>query len=299
MKTLRTPDHHFENLPDFPYAPHYLDYNGMRMHYIDEGQGEETILALHGEPTWSYLYRKFIPILSPHYRFIAPDMIGFGRSDKLPNRNDYSFQLHYDTLKHFICSLKLQNITLVVQDWGGLLGLSLLGEYPDWFKRVVIMNTFLPIGRPLPFAFKLWRALAWYLPSLPIGRVIRMGCYQQHPKAVIRAYQAPFPSRQYKAGAKAFPQLVPRQPTDAGVKEIKKARETLQQWQKPVLVLFSDKDAIMSGLENFFYKLIPSSKKQQRITIRDAGHFLQEDKGEEIARYIARFIQGELSVEKK
>jgi len=299
MKTLRTPDHQFENLPDFSYAPHYLDYEGIRMHYVDEGTEEETILALHGEPTWSYLYRKFIPILSPKYRFIAPDMIGFGKSDKLTHPEDYSFHLHYDALKHLIRTLKLQNITLVVQDWGGLLGLSLLGEHPDWFKRVVIMNTFLPIGRPLPFTFKLWQTFAWYFPSLPIGMVIRMGCYQKHPRAVIQAYKAPFPSRKYKAGAKAFPQLVPAKPTDEGVEAIRRARAALQQWHKPALVMFSDKDPVMSGLEGFFCKLIPASQQRHKIIIQDAGHFLQEDKGEEIAQYIDRFIQGELKVERK
>lgn len=299
MKTIRTPDHHFENLPGFSYAPHYIEYEGIRMHYVDEGEGDETILALHGDPTWSYLYRKFIPVLSPKYRFIAPDMIGFGKSDKLTNRKDYSFQLHYEALEHFIRTLKLNNITLVVQDWGGLLGLSILGEHPDWFKRVVIMNTFLPIGKPLPFTFKLWQAFARYHPSLPIELIMRIGCHQKHAKAVIQAYKAPFPSRQYKAGAKAFPQLIPSRSTDAGVKEMKRARETLSKWNKPTLVLFSDADPVMSGLQNFFYKLIPVSQEQQKIIVQNAGHFLQEDKGEEIAQYIDQFIKGELKVQPK
>ena len=258
MKTLRTPDHCFENLPGFPYAPHYLEYEGMRMHYLDEGQGAETILALHGEPSWSYLYRKFIPVLSPNYRFIAPDMIGFGKSDKPVHWKDYSFQMHYDALAYFIRTLKLQDITLVVQDWGGLLGLSLLGAHPDWFKRVVIMNTFLPVGKPLPFTFKLWQVFSRYHPSLPIGMVLRIGCHQKLSKAVIEAYKAPFPSRKYKAGAKAFPQLIPSKPTNAGVAAMKQARAALQQWHKPALVLFSDQDPIMGGLENFFLQTITS-----------------------------------------
>lgn len=294
MKILRTPDHHFKNLPDFPYEPHYLTYDNIRMHYVDEGQGEETILALHGEPTWSYLYRKFIPLLSSRYRFIAPDMIGFGKSDKPVQPKHYSFQLHYDALKHFIATLNLKNITLVVQDWGGILGLSLLGAHPDWFKRVVIMNTFLPIGRSLPFTFRFWRTLAWLSPSLPIGMVIRSGCYLQPSSAVIEAYKAPFPSRKHKAGATAFPQLVPRKTTDQGVEAIKQARATLQQWLKPALVMFSDRDSFTSGQENFFYKLLPDSKERYKIIIRNAGHLLQEDKGEEIAHYIDNFIQGKL-----
>jgi len=298
MRTLRTPDHRFENLPGFPYAPHYLEYEGMRIHYIDEGAGEETILALHGEPTWSYLYRKFVPVLSPKYRFIAPDMLGFGKSDKPARQEDYSFQFHYASLKHFIRTLGLQNITLVVQDWGGLLGLSTLGEHPEWFKRVVIMNTFLPIGKSLPLAFNLWQAAARLIPSLPIGMILRVGCYQKLSKEVLQAYQAPFPSRKYKAGAKVFPQLVPQSPDDAGVKEMKRARETLFMWNKPALVLFSDKDPIMSKAAGFFYKLIPSAQEQERITVRNAGHFLQEDKGEEIAGYIDRFMRGELKVKK-
>lgn len=297
MKTLRTPDHHFENLPGFPYASHYLDYEGMRMHYLDEGQGSEIILALHGEPSWSYLYRKFIPVLSPTYRFIAPDMIGFGKSDKPTRWKDYSFQLHYDALIHIIRTLKLQDITLVVQDWGGLLGLSILGAHPDWFKRVVIMNTFLPIGKPLSFPFKLWQAFSRYHPSLPIGTVMRFGCHLKHSKAVIQAYKAPFPSRQYKAGAKAFPQLIPSKPTDPGVAPLKQARKTLQQWEKPVLVLFSDQDTVMGGLENFFYTLLPPTEVRHKIIIQNAGHFLQEDKGEEIAQHIDRFMQGALKKE--
>lgn len=292
MEILKTPTSAFENIKDFPYKENYVSFNDLEMHYIDEGEGE-TILAFHGEPSWSYLYRKFIPVLKD-YRFIVPDLIGFGKSDKIVGYKNYSFDLHFNSVVNFIEKLELNNINLVVQDWGGLLGLSLLGAYPEKFKRVIIMNTFLPKGKPLNKAFQLWRAFAKNHPSLPIGKVMQMGTHQKLSKEVIAAYNAPFPSKKYKGGAKAFPLLVPSSPTDAGVDRMNHAREVLSKWEKPALVLFSDKDKIMSGLEGFFYNLIPTANDQPKITIKDAGHFLQEEKGEEIAAYIDQFIKGEL-----
>ena len=292
MDILRTDPSHFEDIADFPFDEHYVRYNKLRMHYIDEGSGE-IIMALHGEPTWSYLYRKFVPVLS-NYRFIAPDLIGFGKSDKIVGWKNYSFELHYQSLKNLIEELHLDDITLVVQDWGGLLGLSLLGEYPEKFKQVVIMNTFLPVGKPINLMFKVWQKFSKYHPSLPVGSIIRLGTHTKPSKEIIEAYKAPFPNRKYKDGAKAFPSLVPGKPTDQGVERMKKARRTLSQWEKPALVLFSDNDPIMSGLEKFFYRLIPSSIEQEKIIINDAGHFLQEDKGTEIAEYIDQFMKGEL-----
>jgi len=294
MQILKTDPIHFKDIKDFPYRENYVDFNNLNMHYIDEGEGE-TILALHGEPSWSYLYRKFIPVLK-EYRFIAPDLIGFGKSDKIVNWKQYSFDLHLKSLENFVEKLALKNITLVVQDWGGLLGLSLLGKYPEKFKRVVILNTFLPIGKPLGAFFKTWVKFAKYHPSLPVGSIIQKASYNELSKDVINAYKAPFPSKKYKGGAKAFPVLVPGKPTDPGVAEMKQAREVLSKWTKPALVLFSDKDKMMSGLEQFFYKLIPSSGEQQQLVIKDAGHFLQEEKGEEIAVYIDKFMKGELKI---
>ncbi len=294
FETLRTDDSRFDGIRDFPYSPNYLEYGDIRMHYVDEGKGE-VVLALHGEPSWSYLYRKFIPVLS-HYRFIAPDLIGFGKSDKIVGWRNYSFDLHFNSLKHFIDHLDLQDITLVVQDWGGLLGLSLLGEYPERFKRVVVMNTFLPRSKPLHLFFKAWVSFAKYHPSLPVGLILQRATVSKLSKETLAAYKAPYPSAKYKDGAKAFPQLVPGKPTADGIQRMNKARETLSKWDKPALVLFSDKDPIMSGLEKFFYKLIPTSGDQEKIIIKDAGHFLQEDKGEEIAGYIDQFIKGELTV---
>lgn len=299
MKVLTTEKKYFDKITDFPYKENYCDFiipqdgSQLKMHYVDEGEGE-VILALHGQPSWSYLYRKFIPTLSKGHRFIAPDLIGFGKSDKIVGWNNYSFDLHFRSLENFIEKLDLQEITLVVQDWGGLLGLSILGAYPEKFKRIVIMNTFLPKGKPLNFFFKSWVAYSRYHPSLPVGKVIQMGSHNKLSKEVIAAYDAPFPSRHFKDGPRSFPSLVPSHPDDSGVKEMNQARQVLSNWQKPALVLFSDKDKILGGFDKFFERLIPTAKDQQKIIIKNAGHFLQEEKGEEIASYIEQFIRDEL-----
>jgi len=292
MQILKPDFTRFKSITDFPYAENFVDFDTLKMHYIDEGKGE-TILALHGEPTWSYLYRKFIPILKD-YRFIAPDLIGFGKSDKIVGRKNYSFDLHFRSLENLIHKLDINDITLVVQDWGGILGLCLLAKYPERFKRVVVLNTFLPVGKKMSFFFKLWRIYAKHHPSLSIGTIIRQASYQKIPAEVIKAYEAPFPNRKHKGGAVAFPLLVPATPNDPAVKPIQKARDVLSKWDKPALVMFSDNDKVLGGLQKFFYKLIPTANEQQKIIIKDAGHFLQEEKGEEIAMYIDKFIKGEL-----
>jgi haloalkane dehalogenase len=291
MEILKTPASAFEGIKDYPFKENYVDFDNLKMHYIDEGKGE-VILALHGQPTWSYLYRKFVPILKD-YRFIAPDLIGFGKSDKIVGAENYNYAFHLNSIKNLIDKLDLQDITIIVQDWGGLIGLGLLGQYPDRFKRVIVLNTFLPIGKPANFGFKLWQWFAKFHPSIPTGGVVQFASANKLSKDVIASYDAPFPTKKHKGGAKSFPSLVPSHPSHDGVKEMKDAREVLSKWDKPALVLFSDKDKVFSGAEKFFYKLIPTVKEEEKVIIKDAGHFLQEEKGEEIATYIDKFMKGE------
>lgn len=291
MSLIRTPEERFAVIDDFPYTPHYFEHNGARVHYIYEGQGE-VVLCLHGEPSWSYLYRKFIPVLTPQYRVMSMDFIGFGKSDKYTRMEEYTYQMHLQTLEAFLEHTGIDNITLVVQDWGGLLGLGLLGKYPERFARVVIMNTFLPIGnRPMPLPFKAWKAFAKYWPGLPVGFILNIGCAKGLSSNAKQAYDAPFPDNSYKAGAKMFPLMVPSKATDPGVAEMQQAREVLKQWQKPALVMFSDKDPIMRGGDKWFRGNIPTANNEPFIEIKGAGHFLQEDSGEEIAGYIKEFMQ--------
>ncbi|MFC1631460.1 haloalkane dehalogenase [Candidatus Omnitrophota bacterium] len=291
-RVIRTPDKYFDNLPDFPFTPHFAKINGLRVHYLDEGTGE-LILCLHGEPTWSYLYRKMIPILSARYRVTAMDFIGFGRSDKFIKQKAYSFQMHSDTLLKFIDALSLEQITLVMHNWGGLIGLRVATLRPKRFARLVILNTGLSTGEgQLPEEFHAWRRFVKEPPSVSIEQVMGMALKQREaiPAKVIAAYKAPFPDKSYAAGAIAWPLLVPIHPDDPGALEMRQTQEALSKWDKPVQVIFSDRDPLTQGQDIFFRNLIPTAKDQPKIVIKGAGHFLQEEKGEEIAQHIVNFI---------
>lgn len=295
MNILRTPDERFDNLPGYPFQPHYSDVDDqLRMHYVDEGENpDETVLMLHGEPSWSYLYRKMIPVVSnAGYRVIAPDLIGFGRSDKPADRKAYSYQSHMDWLEQLIKNLDLKNITLVCQDWGGLLGLRMAAENPDRFKRIVVANTTLPTGDlKAPLIFKIWQFYAQMIPRFNAGRIVALGCVNKPTPEVRAAYNAPYPDESYKAGARMFPKLVPIRPDDPASDANRAAWEVLKNWEKPLLTAFSDSDPIMRGLDKYFRKVVPGAQGQAHTTIKKAGHFLQEDKGEELAAVVVKFIQ--------
>lgn len=297
MRVIRTPDECFENLPDFPFPPNYVEVttDELRMHYVDEGWSEdEVILCLHGEPSWSFLYRNIIPPLAENCRVIAPDFIGFGRSDKYTELKDYTFAMHYAALEDFMIALDLNNTTLVCQDWGGMLGLTLATRHPARFKRLVIMNTGLATGDiDMGEGFKQWRNFTERIGrKMQIGRVFEMSMANTNnltPEAKA-AYEAPFPDERYKAGVATFPLLVPVNRDDPGAAELRETRDRLAEWGKPALVMFSDQDPITRGGERFFRKLIPTAGDQPEITIAGAGHFLQEEKGKEIAAHILAFI---------
>ena len=293
MQTLRTPDERFANLPGYPFTAHYVEVDGLRIHYVDEGPRDgEVILMFHGEPSWSYLYRKMIPLFtSAGYRAVAPDLVGFGRSDKPTQREDYTYQRHVDWMRGVIESLDLQGITLVGQDWGGLIGLRLAAELEPRFARIVAANTFLPTGDTPPGeAFLNWQRYSQETPHFNPGGIVKGGCVSELTSEIIAAYNAPFPDDGYMAGARQFPTLVPTTPSDPASEPNRRAWEVLRRWEKPFLTAFSDSDAITRGGDVFFQRVVPGTKGQPHTTITGAGHFLQEDKGEELAQVILRFL---------
>jgi len=298
MKILRTPDERFIDLPGYSFEPNYVevpDGEGgiLRIHYVEEGPKDTgTVLLMHGEPSWSYLYRKLIPILvDAGHRVIAPDMVGFGRSDKPADRNDYTYQRHVDWTRSLFDHLNLEGVTLVCHDWGGLIGLRLVAEKPEIFARVVAANTSLSSGdSPHTDAFLEWQKFSVEVPEFDVGWIIKMGSKTPPPDEVIAAYNAPFPDESYKEGARIFPSLVPSRPEDPAAIANREAWKILSTFEKPFLTLFSDSDPITRGREAIFQKRIPGAKNQRHSTIKDAGHFLQEDKGEEFAKLIVDFI---------
>ncbi len=293
MEIRRTPDERFANLPGYNFEPHYIEISGLRLHYLDEGPRDAApVLMLHGEPSWCYLYRKLIPIVTgAGYRAVAPDLIGFGRSDKPTRREDYSYQFHVDMVAAFIKMLDLHELTLVCQDWGGLLGLRIAAEHPARFARIVAANTFLPTGDHAPSeGFLRWRQYSQTVENFHAGGIVKGGCLKELPAEVIAAYNAPFPDDSYKAGARQFPLLVPTRPDDPAADANRRAWEVLRRWEKPFLTAFSDNDPVTRGGDKIFQKLIPGAQGQPHLTITGAGHFLQEDKGEELAQVIVDFI---------
>jgi haloalkane dehalogenase len=295
MKILRTPDERFAGLAGFPFAPRCVEVgDGLRVHYLDEGPAEAApVLLLHGEPSWCYLYRTMIPVLAAAgHRCIAPDLIGFGRSDKPAEPGDYSYQRHVDWMAEVIFDrLGLADVTLVGQDWGGLIGLRLVASRPDRFARVVAANTALPTGDfPLGEAFLRWQRFARESPVFDIGRIVSGGTVGELPADVIAAYDAPFPDDSYKAGARVFPSLVPTSSDDPAHDANTAAWDALRAYDRPFLCAFSDCDPIFRGVEAMFIDRVPGTAGQPHTTIEGAGHFLQEDKGEQLARVIAGFI---------
>ena len=294
MKVLRTPDERFDDLPAFPWTPSYAETSdGLRMGYLDEGAGQ-TVLLLHGEPSWSYLYRKMIPVLlDAGYRVVAPDLIGFGRSDKPAEQEDYTYGRHVEWVRSLLFDrLDLTDIVLVCQDWGGLIGLRLVAEHPERFAAVVAANTGLPDGtRRLPDAWWQFHDFVQRTPDLPISFLVRAACLDGLTDEEAAAYDAPFPDASYKNGARAFPGLIPQTEDNPATPDNQRAWQVLETWDKPFLCAFSDGDPITSGGERVLMERIPGAKNQPHTTIRGGGHFLQEDRGAELASVVVDWLR--------
>lgn len=298
MDVLRTPDSRFEKLVGYPFAAHYSDVAAsdikpLRMHYVDEGPADAPpIVLLHGEPTWSYLYRKMIPPLADGgNRVLAPDLIGFGRSDKPSRTEDYTYLRHVEWVTSWFEKLNLKDVTLFVQDWGSLIGLRIAAEQGARIARLVVANGFLPTAqRRTPPPFYMWRAFARYSPVLPAGRLVAVGTVHRVPADVRAGYDAPFPDKTYQAGARAFPQLVPTSPNDPAVPANRAAWDALGRWEKPLLAIFGYRDPILGRADRALIKHIPGAAGQPHARIK-ASHFIQEDSGPELAERILSWEQ--------
>jgi haloalkane dehalogenase len=301
MKILRTPDDRFATLPDYRFAPHYREVKepggtALRIHYLDEGPATAApVLLMHGEPSWCFLYRKVVPALTARgHRAIAPDLVGFGRSDKPAARSDYTYERHVRWMSEWLIALDLKSITLFCQDWGGLIGLRLVAAFPERFAGVVVANTGLPVGNPVSPAFEQWLNFSQTVPELPVGQIVNMGTVRELSPAEVAAYNAPFPDESYKEGARIFPALVPITPQHGSVAENKRAWEVLEKFRKPFLTAFSDSDPVTKGGFANFQERVPGAKGRHHVTVERAGHFLQEDRPDEVARVIDALISGTL-----
>jgi haloalkane dehalogenase len=299
MQSVRTPDHRFADLSGFAFAPRYVDVDDgegatLRAHYLDEGPADAApVLLMHGEPSWSYLYRHVIPpLVAAGHRVIAPDLIGFGRSDKPTEPGDYTYARHVEWMRQVAFDhLDLRGITFFGQDWGGLIGLRLLAAAPDRFARAAIGNTGLPTGHGAPSeAFLGWQRFAAEVDDFAVGTIIAMGCATALPPEVVAGYDAPFPDDTYKAGARIFPSLVPTSTDDPASADNVAAWEVLETFDRPFLLAFSDKDPITAGGDAPFRAKVPGAAGQAHTVIEGGGHFLQEDRGPELAAVLVDFI---------
>jgi haloalkane dehalogenase len=291
---LRTPEDRFQNLPDFTYQPNYTEIGGLRIAYIDEGPKDgPVVLLMHGEPAWSFLYRKMIPVLvEAGMRVLVPDQVGFGRTDKPTQRSDYTYENHVQWMSAWLESVDAKDITLFCQDWGSLIGLRMVAEMPDRFARIALSNGGLPTGKEkIPKAFHIWRAFAMYSPWFHIGKIVRFGCAQGLSDEAVAAYDAPYPNSRYKVGARVFPTLVPIDPSDPAREANERAWDMYKAWAKPFITLFATRDPVTKGGERLWQKLVPGAANQNHTKIRGAGHFVQEDKGEEVSQALVAFIR--------
>ncbi|HEX6039343.1 haloalkane dehalogenase [Longimicrobium sp.] len=295
MEILRTPDERFANLPEWPFTPRYAEVDGLRIACVDEGPRDAPpVVMLHGEPSWSYLYRKMIPVFTAAgFRAVAADLPGFGRSDKPADAWVFSYARLVEWMTGWLMAMDLRDVTLVCQDWGALIGLRIAAEHPDRFARLAVANGALPTGdMRTPWAFRVWQAFARWTPVFPVGRIIRTGTRTPLAPEVVAAYEAPFPSERFKTGPRALPPLVPTRRDDPAREANLRAWAALERWDKPFLTAFSDGDAITRGLERGFQRRVPGAAGQPHTTIRGAGHFLQEDRGEELARVVVDWMRG-------
>jgi haloalkane dehalogenase len=301
MDALRTPDECFEDLPGWSFAPRYADVDdteggSLRVHYLDEGPADAApVLLLHGEPSWGYLYRHMIPpLVAAGHRCIVPDLVGFGRSDKPTRQQDHTYERHVEWMRQVLFDhLDLTGITYFGQDWGGLIGLRLVAEHADRYARVAVGNTGLSTGdRPMGDAFLAWQEFARTTEVFPVGAIVAGGCTTPLPPEVVAGYDAPFPDDAYLAGPRVFPSLVPTTPDDPASAANRAAWEALGSFDRPFLCAFSDADPITKGGERVFHKLVPGTAGQAHTTIEGAGHFLQEDRGPELAAVLVAFIEG-------